>query len=161
MDAGRADMVKLEGGRDKAGIVKFLAAHGIPVCGHIGLLPQSIEQLGGYRVQGRDAAGARALLADAAALEEAGAGLLVMECMPADLAARITAALGIPTIGIGAGPGCDGQVLVLHDMLGITPGRLPRFVRNFLQGTGSVSAAVQAYVGAVKDGSYPAAEHCY
>ena len=161
MDAGGADMVKLEGGRDKAGIVEFLVTHGIPVCGHIGLLPQSIETTGGYRVQGRDATGARALLADATALQEAGVGLLVMECIPADLAAQITAAVSMPTIGIGAGPGCDGQVLVLYDMLGITSGRLPRFVRDFLQGAGSVSAAVQDYVRAVKDGSYPAAEHCY
>ena len=135
--------------------------HSIPVCGHIGLLPQSVHQLGGYKVQGRDEAGARALQEDARALEEAGAGLLVMECVPAGLAARISAAVAIPTIGIGAGPGCDGQVLVLYDMLGITPGRRPRFVRDFLRDSGSVAAAIEAYVAAVKDGSFPAAEHTY
>ena len=158
---GGADMVKLEGGQDKAEIVRHLVAHDIPVCGHIGLLPQSIEELGGYHVQGRDEAGARALLADAQALEQAGATLLVMECIPAELAALITASVGMPTIGIGAGPDCDGQVLVLYDMLGITPGRLPRFVRNFLEEAGSVPGAIRAYVEAVKDGSFPAPEHCF
>ena len=143
---GGADMVKLEGGQDKADIVRHLVDHDIPVCGHIGLLPQSIEELGGYHVQGRDEAGARALLADAQALEAAGATLLVMECIPAELAALITSSVRMPTIGIGAGPDCDGQVLVLYDMLGITPGKVPKFVRNFLQGTGSVPGAITAYV---------------
>ncbi len=161
MGEGGGHMVKLEGGADKAAVVERLVAHSIPVCGHIGLLPQSVHQLGGYKVQGRDEAGARALLEDARALEEAGAGLLVMECVPAGLATRISAAVGIPTIGIGAGPGCDGQVLVLYDMLGITPGRRPRFVRDFLRDSGSVAAAIEAYVAAVKDGSFPAAEHTY
>jgi 3-methyl-2-oxobutanoate hydroxymethyltransferase len=161
MDTGAAHMVKLEGGRDQAATVAHLVGHGIPVCGHIGLLPQSVGSAGGYRVQGRDPASARALLADATALQEAGAGLLVMECIPAQLATRISAAVAVPTIGIGAGPGCDGQVLVLYDMLGISGGRLPRFVRNFLRGTDSIAAAVRAYVAAVKDGSYPAAEHGY
>ena len=146
---GGADMVKLEGGQDKADIVRHLVDHDIPVCGHIGLLPQSIEELGGYRVQGRDEAGARALLTDAQALEQAGATLLVMECIPAELAALITASVGMPTIGIGAGPDCDGQVLVLYDMLGITPDRVPKFVRNFLEDAGSVPAAIRAYVEAV------------
>ena len=158
---GGADMVKLEGGQDKADIVRHLVAHDIPVCGHIGLLPQSIEELGGCRVQGRDEVGARALLADAQALEQAGATLLVMECIPAELAALITASVGMPTIGIGAGPDCDGQVLVLYDMLGITPDRVPKFVRNFLEDAGSVPAAIRAYVEAVKDGSFPAPEHCF
>jgi 3-methyl-2-oxobutanoate hydroxymethyltransferase len=158
---GGADMVKLEGGQDKADIVRHLVDHDIPVCGHIGLLPQSIEELGGYRVQGRDEAGARALLTDAQALEQAGATLLVMECIPAELAALITASVGMPTIGIGAGPDCDGQVLVLYDMLGITPDRVPKFVRNFLEDAGSVPAAIRAYVEAVKDGSFPAPEHCF
>lgn len=158
---GGADMVKLEGGQDKADIVRHLVGHDIPVCGHIGLLPQSIEELGGYHVQGRDEDGARALLADAQALESAGATLLVMECIPAELASLITSSVGVPTIGIGAGADCDGQVLVLYDMLGITPGKVPKFVRNFLQDTDSVPAAVKAYVDAVKDGSFPAPEHCF
>jgi 3-methyl-2-oxobutanoate hydroxymethyltransferase len=158
---GGADMVKLEGGQDKAEIVRHLVAHDIPVCGHIGLLPQSIEELGGYHVQGRDEAGARALLADAQALEQAGATLLVMECIPAELAALITSSVGMPTIGIGAGPDCDGQVLVLYDMLGITPGSVPKFVHNFLEDAGSVPGAIRAYVEAVKDGSFPAPEHCF
>ncbi len=161
MGEGGAHMVKLEGGANKAAIVAHLVGHGIPVCGHIGLLPQSVHKLGGYKVQGRDDAGARALLDDARALEEAGAGLLVTECIPADLATQITAAVTIPTIGIGAGPGCDGQVLVLYDMLGITPGKRPRFVRDFLRDTCSVPAAIEAYVAAVKNGSFPAAEHCF
>ena len=158
---GGADMVKLEGGQDKADIVRHLVSHDIPVCGHIGLLPQSIEELGGYHVQGRDESGARALLADAQALEQAGATLLVMECIPAELAALITSSVGMPTIGIGAGPDCDGQVLVLYDMLGITPERVPKFVRNFLEDAGSVPGAIRAYVEAVKDGSFPAPEHCF
>ncbi|MGB5260576.1 MAG: 3-methyl-2-oxobutanoate hydroxymethyltransferase [Gammaproteobacteria bacterium] len=161
MDEGGADMVKLEGGVSMAGIVDHLVGHGIPVCGHIGLLPQSIEELGGYKVQGHGAEAARAILADAQALQAAGAGLLVMECIPAALGAEITADLDIPTIGIGAGPDCDGQVLVLYDMLGITQGRLPRFAKDFLAETGSIPAAIRAYVGAVKDGSYPAPEHVY
>ena len=161
MGEGGAHMVKLEGGADKTAIVEYLVGHGIPVCGHIGLLPQSVHKLGGYKVQGRDAAGAQVLLNDARALEEAGAGLLVTECVPAELATRITTAVDIPTIGIGAGPGCDGQVLVLYDMLGITPGKRPRFVRDFLRDTCTVPAAIEAYVAAVKNGSFPAAEHCY
>lgn len=161
VDEGGAHMVKLEGGSDKAGIVAQLVEAGIPVCGHIGLLPQSVEQFGGYKVQGRDAASAASLRADAQALEAAGAGLLVMECIPAALAADITQSVGIPTIGIGAGPGCDGQVLVLYDMLGITRGRLPRFVHDFLGTGGSIAGAVRAYVAAVKTGAYPAPEHCY
>ncbi len=156
-----AHMVKLEGGTAMAGIVETLAARDIPVCGHVGLLPQSVTDYGGYRVQGRDADSAAAILADARALEAAGAGLLVLECIPATLAGEITAAVGIPTIGIGAGPACDGQVLVLYDMLGITQGRLPRFVKDFVAGAGSIPAALRAYVGAVKTGAYPAPEHGY
>lgn len=161
MEEGGADMVKLEGGSAMAATVAEIASHDIPVCGHIGLLPQSIEQLGGYKVQGRDAAGAAALKADARALQEAGAGMLVMECIPAGLAAEITASVSIPTIGIGAGPGCDGQVLVLYDMLGITPGSPPKFVRDFLAETGTIRAAVEAYIRAVREGSYPAPEHSF
>jgi len=161
IDEGGADMVKLEGGTRMAEIVEHLVRHDIPFCGHIGLLPQSVEELGGYRVQGRDEAGARAIMADAKALEQAGAAMLVMECIPSGLAADITGSVSIPTIGIGAGPGCDGQVLVLYDMLGITAQKNPRFVKNFLQDSGSISGAVSAYIKAVKDGSYPAPEHEY
>jgi len=161
VDEGGAHMVKLEGGTGKAAIVEHLVRHGIPVCGHIGLLPQSVEEYGGYKVQGRDAAGAAAILADAAALESAGAEMLVVECIPATLASRVTGSVDMPVIGIGAGPDCDGQVLVLYDMLGIVPEPHPRFVRDFLQDGGSIHAAVAAYVAAVKDGSYPADEHGY
>ena len=161
IDEGGADMVKLEGGTRMVEIVEHLVRHDIPFCGHIGLLPQSVEELGGYRVQGRDAAGARAIMEDAKALEQAGAAMLVMECIPSGLAADITSSVSIPTIGIGAGPGCDGQVLVLYDMLGITAQKNPRFVKNFLQDSGSISGAVSAYIKAVKDGSYPAPEHEY
>jgi 3-methyl-2-oxobutanoate hydroxymethyltransferase len=161
VDEGGADMVKLEGGTRVVDIVEHLVQHDIPFCGHIGLLPQSIEELGGYKVQGRDEAGARAILEDAKALEQAGAGMLVMECIPSGLAAEISSSISIPTIGIGAGPGCDGQVLVLYDMLGITTQKNPRFVKNFLQDAGSIPAAVTAYIKAVKQGSYPAPEHEY
>jgi 3-methyl-2-oxobutanoate hydroxymethyltransferase len=161
VDKGGADVVKLEGGTEKVNIVEHLVRHDIPVCGHIGLLPQSVKEPDGYRVQGRDAAAARAIMDDALALEGAGAGMLVMECIPSTLASDITAAVSIPTIGIGAGPGCDGQVLVLYDMLGISVQKGPRFVKDFLRDTGTVAAAVSAYIKAVKDGSYPAPEHEY
>lgn len=154
-----AQMVKLEGGAAMAETVDFLTGRGIPVCGHIGLTPQSVHQLGGYRVQGKEPAVARKLLEDAATLEQAGAGMLVLEAMPALLAAEITAALSIPTIGIGAGAACSGQVLVLHDMLDIYPGKKPRFVKNFMQGAASIADAVSRYVAEVKNGSFPAAEH--
>jgi len=161
VDEGGADMVKLEGGTARVNIVRHLVRHDIPFCGHIGLLPQSVKTAGGYKVQGRDEAGARAIMEDARALQAAGADLLVMECIPAGLAAEITHAVSIPTIGIGAGRRCDGQVLVLYDMLGIVSHSPPRFVKDFLRDTGTVAAAVAAYVRAVKDGSYPAAEHEY
>jgi 3-methyl-2-oxobutanoate hydroxymethyltransferase len=161
VDEGGADMVKLEGGVAKLAVVEHLVRHDIPFCGHIGLLPQSVKELGGYKVQGRDAAGARAIMEDARALQEAGAGMIVMECIPAPLAATISQSLSIPTIGIGAGRGCDGQVLVLYDMLGITTQKTPRFVKDFLRDSGTVPAAVEAYIKAVKDGSYPAPEHEY
>ena len=154
-------MVKLEGGVAMTGIVEALAGQGIPVCGHVGLLPQSVDEYGGYKVQGRDAEAAAAILADARALEAAGAGLLVMECIPSVLAGEITQAVNIPTIGIGAGPDCDGQVLVLYDMLGITQGRLPRFVKDFVADAGSIPAAIRAYISAVKTGAYPGPEHVY
>jgi len=160
MAEGGAAMVKLEGG-GVADLTRRFTELGVPVCGHLGLTPQSVHQLGGYRVQGRDRDAADRLLDDARALEAAGAGLLVLECLPSDLASAITAALSIPTIGIGAGIGCDGQVLVLHDLLGVTPGRRPRFTRNFLAGAGGVEAAVRDYVTAVREGRFPAPEESY
>lgn len=159
--AAGAHMVKLEGGSVMADTVRFLTARGIPVCGHLGFTPQSVHQLGGYRVQGRNAEDAQRLLQDATALESAGAGMLVLEMVPAALAREVTAQLAIPTIGIGAGIDCDGQVLVLHDMLGIYPGKTPRFARNFMAGAESVQAALAAYVQAVKSGGFPAAEHSF
>jgi 3-methyl-2-oxobutanoate hydroxymethyltransferase len=157
-----AEMVKLEGGEVMAETVHFLVERGIPVCGHIGLTPQSVHALGGYRVQGRGEEGAARMKADAAALEHAGAALLVLEMVPAGLAGEITRQLqACATIGIGAGKDCDGQVLVLHDMLGVYPGKKGRFVKDFMAAAQSIDGAVQAYVAAVKDGSFPAAEHCY
>ena len=161
MREGGAQMVKLEGGARIVEIVHELTQHGIPVCGHLGLLPQSVHQLGGYRVQGREREAAHAMLEDARGLEAAGASLLVLECVPADLAREITRAVNMPVIGIGAGPDCDGQVLVLHDMLGITPGKRPKFSKDFMAGQTSIQAALQAYVQAVKDGSFPGPEHSF
>ncbi len=185
MGEGGAAMVKLEGGSDLVETVARLTAFGAPVCGHLGLLPQSVHQLGGYRVQGREAEAAARIEADALALEAAGASLLVLECVPSALAAALSQRLRIPVIGIGAGPGCDGQVLVLHDILGLTPGKAPRFSKNFFAelrfsandadktraetgadaspapgAEASIEAAVQAYVGAVKSRAFPAAQHC-
>ena len=157
--AAGAEMVKLEGGAWVAPSVAFLVARGIPVCGHLGLQPQSLHRLGGYKVQGKTDASAQALREDTRALALAGAELLVLEMVPAALAAALTAATTVPTIGIGAGPGCSGQVLVLYDMLGIYPGKPARFVRNFMTGVDSIEAAVAAYVKAVKDGNYPGPEH--
>lgn len=159
--AAGAHCVKLEGGAVMVDTVAFLSARGIPVCAHLGLLPQSVNTLGGYKVQGKSEPAARQLLADALALQQAGAGMIVLEAIPAALAAEVTQALHIPTIGIGAGPDCSGQVLVLHDMLGVTAGKPPRFVRNFMMGADSVQTAVSAYVKAVKSGEFPAPEHCF
>ncbi|MDP2808950.1 MAG: 3-methyl-2-oxobutanoate hydroxymethyltransferase [Rhodocyclaceae bacterium] len=160
--AAGAEMVKIEGGAIMAETVRFLVDRGVPVCAHIGLMPQSVHALGGYHVQGRDEASAARMRADADALEQAGAALMVLEMVPAPLAAEITRMLKIcATIGIGAGPGCDGQVLVLHDMLGIYPGKKGRFVKDFTLEAHSIEGAVRAYVAAVKDGSFPAPEHCY
>jgi 3-methyl-2-oxobutanoate hydroxymethyltransferase len=156
-----AQMVKVEGGAWLAPTIAFLVERGIPVCGHLGLTPQSVHALGGYRVQGRSDASADRLLQDALALQAAGAAMLVLELIPAALAERVTQALAIPTIGIGAGAGCSGQVLVLHDMLDVYPGRKPRFVRNFMQGADSIAGAIRAYVAAVKSRAFPAAEHTY
>src|SRR5262245_36559665 len=149
--AAGAQMVKIEGGHHTVETTRFLVDRGVPVCAHIGLTPQSVNTLGGYRVQGRDEDGAEKLLADAKALEAAGAGIVLMEAMPAAVAKRVTESLGVPTIGIGAGPDVSGQVLVVYDMLDIYPGRKARFVKNFMQGAPSVKAAIEAYVKAVKD----------
>jgi 3-methyl-2-oxobutanoate hydroxymethyltransferase len=156
-----AGMVKLEGAGFKLEVIRHLVEREVPVCAHLGLTPQSVLRLGGYKVQGRSEAAAERLLADARAIVEAGASLLVLECVPLELARRITAAIEIPTIGIGAGPHCDGQVLVLHDMLGLRHGRRPRFVRDFLVTGGSVQGAFEAYVREVREGTFPAAEHGY
>ncbi|MDE2070417.1 MAG: 3-methyl-2-oxobutanoate hydroxymethyltransferase [Gammaproteobacteria bacterium] len=161
MQQSGAQMVKLEGSGHQADIVRYLNENGVPVCAHLGLRPQNVHKLGGFKVQGRGAAAARQMLKDALALEKAGADIILLELVPQTLAARITAKVKVPVIGIGAGPGVDGQILVLYDMLDITPGRRPKFVRNFMQGAGSPRAAVEAYVKAVKDKSYPAPEHCF
>jgi 3-methyl-2-oxobutanoate hydroxymethyltransferase len=158
--AAGAQMVKLEGGATMAETVRFLTERGVPVCGHVGLVPQSVHALGGFRVQGRDEAGAKRIVDDAHALAEAGASMIVLEAIPAAVAKEITSSVGVPTIGIGAGPDCSGQVLVLHDLLGVS-GRPPKFARNFMQGAGSIPAAIEAYVAAVKDGSFPAVENTY
>lgn len=159
--AAGAQVVKLEGGDVMLGTVRFLVERGIPVCGHLGLTPQAVHQLGGYRVQGRSEDAARRLLEDARAIEQAGAAMLVLEAVPAALAKELTAALSVPTIGIGAGADCSGQVLVLYDMLGIYPGRKARFVRNFMHDGGGVADAVRRYVEAVKGGTFPAPEHAF
>ncbi len=150
-----AQMVKLEGGGWTVDTVRFLAERGVPVCGHLGLTPQTVHALGGWRVQGREPAQAEALQAQAHELQDAGAAMLVLELVPAPLAERITQALRIPVIGIGAGPGCSGQVLVLHDMLGLTTGHVPRFVRNFMDGAAGVPQALRAYVRAVRERRFP------
>jgi 3-methyl-2-oxobutanoate hydroxymethyltransferase len=160
MRAG-AQMVKLEGGEWLADTVKFLVQRSVPVCGHLGLLPQSIHALGGFKVQGKSPESAQQLIADAIALESAGAQMIVLEAIPSELGARVTQSINIPTIGIGAGPECSGQVLVMHDMLGAFPGRSPKFVKNFLEGQASIEAAVVAYIAAVKAGTFPGPEHCF
>jgi 3-methyl-2-oxobutanoate hydroxymethyltransferase len=159
--AAGAQMVKLEGGAVMVETTRFLVERGIPVCAHIGLTPQSVHTLGGYRVQGRGDDAADRLVADARALEQAGAAIVLMEAMPAAVAKRVTEALSVPTIGIGAGPDVSGQVLVHYDMLDIYPGRKARFVRNFMAGAPSIKDAIAAYVRAVKDKTFPAPEHCF
>jgi 3-methyl-2-oxobutanoate hydroxymethyltransferase len=159
MQAG-AHMVKLEGAAWLAEPIRQLAERGVPVCAHLGLTPQAVNILGGYKVQGRQEAQARQMRADAMALEQAGAAMLLLECVPSELAAEISQAVKIPVIGIGAGVATDGQVLVLHDMLGLSlSGRTPKFVKNFMAGQSSIQNAISAYVKAVKDQSFPAAEH--
>jgi 3-methyl-2-oxobutanoate hydroxymethyltransferase len=161
MMAAGAHMVKLEGGAAMTETTRFLVDRGIPVCAHIGLTPQSVNTLGGYRVQGRDDDSAARLVTDAKALEAAGAAIILMEAMPAAVAKRVTESLSVPTIGIGAGPDVSGQVLVNYDILDIYPGRKARFVKNFLAGAPSVKAAIEAYVKAVRDKSYPGPEHSF
>jgi len=161
MKDGGAHMVKLEGGATQLETVRQLTANGIPVCAHLGLLPQSVHRLGGYRVQGKDRASADIMREDALALQEAGAQMVVLECVPAALAGEISRALQIPVIGIGAGIECDGQVLVLYDMLGITSGSMPRFVKNFLESSGSIEMALRSYVEAVKSGTFPTPEQSF
>ncbi|WP_219132558.1 3-methyl-2-oxobutanoate hydroxymethyltransferase [Janthinobacterium sp. UMAB-60] len=160
MQAG-AHMIKIEGGAWLAETVRFLTERGIPICAHIGLTPQFVHQLGGYKVQGKSTERAAELKNDALALQNAGAAIVLMEAVPSQLGKEVTDMLTIPTIGIGAGPDCSGQVLVMHDMLGVFPGRKARFVRNFMEGAASIDDAVTGYVKAVKDGSFPALEHCF
>jgi 3-methyl-2-oxobutanoate hydroxymethyltransferase len=159
MQAG-AQMVKLEGGAWLADSVQLLSERGIPVCGHVGLTPQSVHKLGGYKVQGKEEQAAEQMIADAQALEAAGAELIVVECVPSALGKQLSESLHIPVIGIGAGPDTDAQVLVLHDMLGISQ-RLPRFSKNFLAEQGSIQDAINAYGEAVRTGTFPTAEHCF
>jgi 3-methyl-2-oxobutanoate hydroxymethyltransferase len=154
-------MIKLESGGSQLEIVEHLARHDIAVCAHLGLKPQSVHKTGGFRVQGREREGAVRMLAEARALEAAGADLLLLECIPASLGHDITAGVQVPVIGIGAGPDTDGQILVLYDILDITAGRKPRFVRNFMTGAADCGAAVARYVEAVRTRSYPAPEHCF
>jgi 3-methyl-2-oxobutanoate hydroxymethyltransferase len=159
--AAGAQMVKVEGGEPMAETIAFLTARGVPVCGHLGLTPQSVHQLGGYRVQGKTETQAERLLSDAKMIEDAGAGMLVLELIPAALARAVTAQLRIPTIGIGAGVDCSGQVLVLHDMLDVYPGKKAKFVKNFMRDAGSIQGAIEAYVREVKSRKYPDSEHSF
>jgi len=161
MREGAAVMVKLEGGPRQVEIVTHLSDHGIPVCAHLGLQPQRVHKLGGYRVQGRGRQEAAQLLEQAAALQEVGADVLLVECVPDLLAAEITQNVQIPVIGIGAGGRCDGQILVLQDVLGITPGGAPRFAREFLSAHRDIPGAIAAFVQAVREGSFPASEHAF
>ena len=160
MRAG-AQMVKLEGGEWLADTIRFLVDRSVPVCAHLGLMPQSVHTLGGFKVQGKSPEAAKKLIAEAKLLQDAGAQMLLLEAIPSDLGKQVTQAIQIPTIGIGAGPDCSGQVLVMHDMLGAFPGRTPKFVKNFLEGQGSIEEAVKAYVKEVKAGTFPAPEHCF
>lgn len=161
MQEGGAMMVKLEGGHGQLRVVEYLAEHDIPVCAHLGLTPQSVHKIGGFKVQGRDAGVAKRMAKDAQSLQDAGADIVLLECVPNEVGRAISTSLAAPVIGIGAGPDVDGQILVLYDALGITQGRTPRFVRDFMAGHDSPLDAVRAYVAAVKDRSYPAKEHCF
>ncbi|HEY7656083.1 MAG TPA: 3-methyl-2-oxobutanoate hydroxymethyltransferase [Burkholderiales bacterium] len=159
--AAGAHTVKIEGGRPMLDTIEFLTDRGVPVCGHLGLTPQSVHALGGYRVQGRGEDAGQQLLKEAKLLEQAGAGMIVLEAIPAALAGAVTEALKIPTIGIGAGVDCSGQVLVLHDMLDVYPGRKAKFVKNFMRTTGSIQGAVELYVKEVKARTFPGPEHSF
>ena len=161
MQEGGAQMVKLEGGEGQIDIVEHLARHDIPVCAHIGLKPQSVHKIGGFKVQGRNPGDVDRIVDGAKSLQDAGADIVLMECVPNEIGKAVTEALHVPVIGIGAGPDVDGQILVLYDVLDITQGRTPKFVRNFMVGNDSPLAAIQSYVSAVKDRSYPASEHCF
>jgi 3-methyl-2-oxobutanoate hydroxymethyltransferase len=161
MQEGGAQMVKLESGGRQTDIVEFLAGHDIAVCAHLGLKPQSVHKTGGFRVQGRERDAAARLLDEAKRLESAGADIVLLECVPSQLGKAITAELSVPVIGIGAGPDVDGQILVLYDMLDVTTGRMPRFVRNFMEGAEGNLDALRRYVRAVKQRDYPAPEHCF
>ena len=156
-----AEIVKLEGGYWLVDTVQYLVERGIPVCGHLGLTPQAVHQLGGFKVQGKTDESAERLINDAIALEKAGASMLVLEAIPSTLGKAVTEAIHIPTIGIGAGVDCSGQVLVLHDMLGVFPGHRPKFVRDFMEGQPNIRSAISAYVQAVKTKLFPSAEHCF
>jgi len=157
-----AQMVKLEGGAWLADSTRLLVRHGVPVCAHMGLTPQSINHLGGYRVQGRDPQQAQEMIDEALILQDAGADLILLECVPMELGGQITEKLDVPVIGIGAGPRTDGQIMVWHDMLGLYPGRPAKFVKDFLKGRpDGIQGAIKAYASAVKNGEFPAAEHCY
>ena len=159
--AAGAHMVKIEGGKPMLDTIEFLTDRGIPVCGHLGLTPQSVHALGGYRVQGRGEDAGQQLIKEAKMLEQAGAGMIVLEAIPAAVAGAVTEALTIPTIGIGAGVDCSGQVLVLHDMLDVYPGRKAKFVKNFLRTTGTIQGAVELYVKEVKARTFPGPEHSF
>lgn len=161
MQEGGAMMIKLEGGAGQLDIVEHLARHDIPVCAHIGLKPQSVHKIGGFKVQGRDPDKAREMVENSRRLQDAGADIVLLECVPNELGKAVTDALSVPVIGIGAGPDVDGQILVLYDMLDITQGKTPKFVKNFMRGNDAPIEALSAYVKAVKDGSYPAPEHCF
>jgi len=161
MQEGGAMMVKLEGGSGQVSIVEYLAHHDIPVCAHIGLRPQSVHKIGGFKVQGRETEKARRMVEDAVTLQNAGADIVLLECVPNELGKAVQSAVKVPVIGIGAGPDVDGQILVLYDILDITQGRTPKFVRNFQSGNDSPLAALEAYVAAVKNREYPAPEHCF
>ena len=161
MQEGGAQMVKLESGGRQTDIVEFLAGHDIAVCAHLGLKPQSVHKTGGFRVQGREREAAARLLDEAKRLESAGADIVLLECVPSPLGKAITAELSVPVIGIGAGPDVDGQILVLYDMLDVTSGRKPRFVRNFMEGAEGNLDALRRYVRGVKEREYPAPEHCF
>ena len=161
MQEGGAMMIKLEGGAGQLEIVEHLARHDIPVCAHLGLKPQSVHKIGGFRVQGRDAKQATKMIDSAKRLQDIGADLVLLECVPNELGEKIRAAIELPVIGIGAGPNVDGQILVLYDILDITQGRTPKFVRNFMSGNDSPLAAIRSFVKSVKEREYPAAEHCF